>query len=106
MLSIEGDANRAIQSFQRAVAVKPELATAQSNLGMALLLQGRIGDAKLHLERAVALNPDLFEAHLNLGRALSLEHDATAAAAHYRKAAASPDPEIRSAAAEGLKGLQ
>ena len=55
--------------------VKPELAAAQSNLGIALLLQGRIGDAKLHLERAIALNPDLFEAHLNLGRALSLEHD-------------------------------
>lgn len=105
MLSIEGDANRAIQSFQRAVAVKPELAAAQSNLGMALLLQGRIGDAKLHLERAVALNPDLFEAHLNLGRALSLEQDATSAAAHFRKAAASPDPEIRRAAAEGLKNI-
>jgi len=68
-------------------------------------LQGRIGDAKLHLARAVALNPDLFDAHLNLGRALSLEHDATAAAAHYRKAAASPDPETRRAAGEGLKNI-
>jgi tetratricopeptide (TPR) repeat protein len=105
MLSIEGNASRAIQSFQRAVAVKPELAPAQSNLGMALLLQGRIEDAKLHLERAVALNPNLFEAHLNLGRALSLERDATAAAAHYRKAMASPDPEIRGAAAEGLENI-
>jgi tetratricopeptide (TPR) repeat protein len=65
-------------------------------------LQGRIEDAKLHLERAVALNPDLFEAHLNLGRALSLQHDVSAAAAHYRKAAASPDPEIRRAATESL----
>jgi predicted CXXCH cytochrome family protein len=105
MLSIAGDSNRAIQSFQRAVAVKPELAAAQSNLGMALLLQGRPGDAKPHLERAIAVNPDLFEAHLNLGRALSLEHDVTAAAAHYRKAASSPDPEIRSAASEGLKNI-
>ena len=105
MLSIAGDSNRAIQSFQRAVAVKPELAAAQSNFGMALLLQGRIGDAKPHLERAIAVNPDLFEAHLNLGRALSLEHDVNAAAAHYRKAATSPDPEIRSAASEGLKSI-
>ena len=105
MLSIAGDSNRALQSFQRAVAVKPELAAAQSNLGMALLLQGRAGDAKPHLERAIAVNPDLFEAHLNLGRALSLEHDVTAAAAHYRKAASSPDPEIRSAASEGLKNI-
>ena len=79
------------------MAVKPELAAAQSNLGMALLLQGRIGDAKQHLERAIAVNPDLFEAHLNLGRALSVEHDATAAAVHYRRAASSPDPEIRRA---------
>ena len=106
MLSIEGNANLAIQSFQRAVAVKPELAAAQSNLGMALLLQGRIGDAKPHLERAIAINPDLFEAHLNLGRVLSLEHDAPRAAAHYRKAAVSPDPEIRGAAAEGLKNIR
>jgi len=108
MLSIEGDANRALQSFQRAVAIKPDFAAAQSNLGMALLLQGRAGDAKLHLERAIALNPELFEAHLNLGRAQSLEHNATAAADHYRKAASSPDPEIRRAAIEGLKntGLQ
>jgi predicted CXXCH cytochrome family protein len=105
MLSIEGDANRAIQAFQRAVAVKPDLAAAQSNLGTALLLQGRVGDAKPHLERAVALNPDLFDAHLNLGRALSLEHNATAAAVHYRKAATSPDPEIRRAAAEGLRNI-
>ena len=105
MLSIEGDASRAIQSFRRAVAVKPELAAAQSNLGMALLLQGQIGDAKEHLERAIAISPDLYEAHLNLGRALSLQHDATAAAAHFRKAAASPDPEIRGAAAEGLKNI-
>ena len=105
MWSIEGNSNRAIQSFGRAVAIKPELAGAQLNLGTALLLSGRIGDAKLHLERAVALNSDLFEAHLNLGRALSVEHDVTTAAAHYRKAAFSPDPEIRRAAAEGLKNI-
>ena len=105
MWSIEGDSNRAIQSFGRAVAIKPELTAAQLNLGTALLLRGRIGDAKLHLERAVALNPDLFEAHLNLGRVLSAEHDVTTATAHYRKAAASPDPEVRRAAAEGLKNI-
>jgi predicted CXXCH cytochrome family protein len=106
MLSIEGDANRAIQSFQRAVAVKPELAAAQSNLGTAMLLLGRIADAKLHLERAIALDPNLFDAHLNLGRVLSLQHDPSAAAAHYQKAAASPDPETRRAATEGLTNIR
>ena len=105
MLSLQGDANGAIQSYQRAVAVKPDLAAAQSNLGIALLLRGRNGDAKLHLERAVALNPDLSEAHLYLGKTFSLEHDVTTAAAHYRRAAASPDPEIRRDATEALHSI-
>ena len=105
MRAILGDTSGAIESYRRALAVRPDLAAAQSNLGAALLLRGRQAEAKPHLEQAVRLQPDLFEAHLHLGKVLSLERDLAGASVHYRKAADSPDPEIRRAAEESLRAL-
>lgn len=68
-------------------------------------MSGRAADAKQYLENAVRLNPDAFESHLQLGRALVVQHDSTGAAAHFRKAAESPDPQVRRAAMESLQAV-
>ena len=45
-------------------------ATTETNLGVALQMDGRLQDAEVHYRRALALQPDYAPAHANLGMAL------------------------------------
>jgi len=72
-----------VSLFQRAIDVVPDNALAQNNLGMALVEQGRIGDAFGHFEKAVAIDPADTDARSNLGNALrALGRSADAADAY------------------------
>ena len=47
----QGNAAAALACFQRAVAIKPDFATAHANLGLALREAERLDEARSHLER-------------------------------------------------------
>jgi tetratricopeptide (TPR) repeat protein len=64
------DQNRtdeAIQYFQDALRIKPNVPMALSNLGAAYMKKGQYEQALLHLKEAVQLYPDYAEAYYNLG---------------------------------------
>ncbi len=66
---LERDAE-AIPDFRQAIALKPELADAHNNLGIALHAMRRNDEALAAFDRALALNPKLGEAHANKGNVL------------------------------------
>lgn len=81
-----GDVQRALEIYQRAVALSPHSARAHLNLGNA---QSRLGQRVLAIgsyRRAAELRADWPAPHLNLGAMLLREADPLAAEASYREA--------------------
>lgn len=76
----------AVNAFQRAIALSPNLAGAHLGLGVALHEAGDGAAAKQAYENAIVLNPDFVEAHCNLGNLARDDMDFEAAVAHYRAA--------------------
>jgi len=74
--------------YERAVALKPSLVAAQTNLGSVLYTQGKLDEAVVCLERALELRPNYAEAHSNLGSALQASHKLNEAVACYERALA------------------
>ncbi len=66
--------DRAILSHLGALAVDPGLLAARSNLGLALLARGRIGEAVTAFQDAIAQAPDVASLHSNLGQCLADLH--------------------------------
>ncbi len=62
----------AIQSFTRAIELRPDLVEARVQLASYLLESGNAADAKQHLESAVRYDLDNVHAHLHLGDAYRL----------------------------------
>ena len=58
MLLRLGRYNEADAPLRRVLELSPRLAPAHFNLGMALKLQNRLGEAGASLRRAVTINPD------------------------------------------------
>ena len=82
----EGAVADASASYERALAISPDLPEAHSNLGEALRRMGRLSEAVAACERALALKPELAEAHNNLGNALRQEGSLEPAVSHYEQA--------------------
>ncbi|HUR59403.1 MAG TPA: tetratricopeptide repeat protein [Opitutaceae bacterium] len=74
------------QHLERAVQLKPALASARVQLGRVLGEEGKLADAMTHLEHAVKIDPKLVAAHLNLGAALSGLNRWPEAAAEFARA--------------------
>jgi Flp pilus assembly protein TadD len=70
LLSGKGMTVEGLEHLQKAVALSPEAADAQSKLAAALVKTGQIGEATAHLEKAVALAPDSVEFRFSLAYAL------------------------------------
>jgi tetratricopeptide (TPR) repeat protein len=71
-----------------ALAADPRNAVLLDELGSALLVQGRVGEAIAHYREALVAAPDFADAHYHLGSVLS-ENDAVAEGfAHYMRRAA------------------
>ena len=62
--------DEAINQFQEAIRLKPDLAAVHYNLGTAFLKKGRIDDSISQFREVIRLAPDFAEAHNNLGSAL------------------------------------
>ncbi len=70
-LEEKGREEDAIAALKEAVALNPEDASTQNNLGVALAKTGRLGEGIPHFDRALALNPDSAEIHNSFGAALA-----------------------------------
>jgi tetratricopeptide (TPR) repeat protein len=93
--------------FSRAIAVVPNNAIAHNNLGMALVVAGRLPEALPHFKIAVVLTPDDTDARSNLGNALRTLGRAAEAVPEYEKALelAPTDPTIHYNLATALLDL-
>ncbi len=56
-----------MEAFKQAIRIKPDLALAHLNLGVAYGELGRYQDAIESYKQVIRINPDYAEAHLNLG---------------------------------------
>lgn len=63
-----GDLVAAEQHYRDGVAIEPNVADLQANLGVLLLVQGRVGEARTPLETLRKLRPDDAQAALFLGQ--------------------------------------
>lgn len=63
-----------------------ENSSAQTNLGSALLRQGKTGEAIVHYREALRINPSFVAAHDNIGSALFKQGKVDEAVAHYHEA--------------------
>jgi predicted CXXCH cytochrome family protein len=98
-----GDTEGAIGEYRLAIGARPDSATAYYNLAVALAGQGRLVEAEQNFQSAIQYAPDYFDAHLKLGQIRASRGDAAGAETYLRKAAESPDPQIRAAAQDLLR---
>ena len=82
----------ALASYDKAIALKPDVAAAHNNRGNALRDLKRPAEALASYDKAIALKPDYAEAHNNRGNALmDLKRPAEALASYDRAIALKPD---------------
>ena len=69
----QGRLEEGVRRFQEALRLWPQYAEAHNNLGNALAVQGKRGEAEAACRQAIALKPDNALAHNNLGNALAAQ---------------------------------
>lgn len=80
-------ADEAAREFERELALSPENAIAEFELGEIARERGQLDKAREHLLKAVHYNPDFFEAQIALGRLLLKQGKAREAITHLEVAA-------------------
>ena len=81
---LQGKEAEALKVFFQAVSLDADNASAQNNLGVALLHQDQVRGAIEHIQVAVDLDPGSPEAYFNLGNAYLANGDLEAAVSAYR----------------------
>jgi Flp pilus assembly protein TadD len=66
--------------------IKPNLADARNNIGVALAAQGKYDEAVRHYREALHIRPDDAGIHNNIGVALAAQGKVDAAIGHYAQA--------------------
>jgi len=89
--------------LEEAVRLNPKLTVTQYNLGVALLELADSDGALRHFQAAADLDPNYYEAQLRLGGLLLRKGKRAEAQPHLRKAAESPDAQVKQAAARLLE---
>ncbi len=84
----QGRLDAAVESYHKALAIRPDYAEVHYNLGLALQQQSKLDAAIESYQKALAIKPDYAEAHNNLGIALQQQGRLDAAVESYRKALA------------------
>jgi len=85
-LAERGRYEEALSYYDRALALRPDIAELLSNRGSALCNLGRLDEAETSVREALRLNPDLANAHNNLGSVLLDRAHFQEAAEAYNKA--------------------
>ena len=65
-----GQLDAAIDSYKKALILKPDYAEAHNNMGIALKDQGKLNEAKEAYNKAITIKPDYADAYNNMGNAL------------------------------------
>ena len=78
--------DEAVALYERALFLRPDSVDAHNNMGVALMVQGKVEEAVAHYERALAIDPDHVNAHTNLGIALVALGKIDEAGAHDERA--------------------
>ncbi|MFB2968094.1 tetratricopeptide repeat protein [Aerosakkonema sp. BLCC-F183] len=87
-----GDFQGAITSYDKALAIQPDLHEAWCNRGMALVKLGRFEEAIASYDKALAIQPDFHQAWYNRGNVLGkLERIEEAIASYDKALAIQPD---------------
>jgi Tfp pilus assembly protein PilF len=86
VLHRQGKPAEAIEHFQQALYVQPDLVEAHINWGTALLQQGKPIEAIEHFQQALRIKSDSAGAHYNWGAALLQQAKPTEAIEHFRQA--------------------
>ena len=82
----KGDLFLAVAHYRKALEFAPNFAIGHTNLGIALLLQGKKDEAIKEQREAVRLAPTLAKAHFNLGYALVSKEEIEAALLAFQEA--------------------
>jgi tetratricopeptide (TPR) repeat protein len=96
----EGNADLAIQHFERALQIDPDHSVALQNLGNAYRQKKDWPQAKRALEKALALNPDEAESNYSLGMVYAQQNDSDHAYEYLQRALS-----LRPAYPEALNNL-
>src|SRR5438128_1522748 len=72
--------------WTHALAIDPKSSVAHSNLGSALIAQGKPAEASEHFREALRINPNDADAHTNLGIALARQRKLIEASDQFRRA--------------------
>src|SRR5207249_85487 len=72
--------------WTHALTIDPKSSAAHSNLGSALIAQGKPAEASEHFREALHIRPDHADAHTNLGNALARQGKLSEAVEHYGQA--------------------
>jgi tetratricopeptide (TPR) repeat protein len=78
--------DQAVAEHRKAIELDPKYALAHSSLGVALLEQGKLGEAIACLKEAIDLDPKFAEPHYYLGNTLLKQGKLDEAIAEYRQA--------------------
>ena len=105
-LARQGETERSIEHYRRALELDPASPGAHGGLGLVLAQKGEVDQGIQELEKAIQLDPGYASAHLNLAGILAYQGQDDRAARHYRAALASGDAAARQAAADGLARLE
>ena len=81
-----GQMKKAINAFQRVIAIKPDYAEAYYNMGVNLQEQGKLDEAIEAYSKALSLKTDYAEAYNNMGNALKDQGKREEAIDAYNKA--------------------
>jgi Tfp pilus assembly protein PilF len=98
LLAARGQLAEAQAQYQLALQSTPGSADLRTSLGSVLSAQGKVSEAASQFEEAIRLNPDQFQAHLELSILLFKSGKVAEARIHCRKAAQSPDLDLRNTA--------
>ncbi|MFS8116868.1 MAG: tetratricopeptide repeat protein [Microcoleus sp.] len=83
-LFTEGKRDEAIESYEKAIAIKPDWAEAYGNIGSARSQQGDLDSAIVNYQKAVALKPELEVLHFNLGNSFLQQNKYEEAITNYQ----------------------
>jgi tetratricopeptide (TPR) repeat protein len=86
ILRQQGKPGQAVARLEQALALRPNFAEAQNNLGNALWDQGKLDQAAARYRQAIALNPNFAEPHRNLARSLKEQGQFAEAVERYQQA--------------------
>jgi tetratricopeptide (TPR) repeat protein len=83
---VSANPDEQIGCYQAALAIRPKIAAAHNNWGVALGAKKDYDGAIGHFQKTLAIEPNLALAHYNWGLALAMKKDYDGAISHYEKA--------------------